>query len=312
MALEEYLAGEVVEDYADGLVSRREALRRLGLLGLGAGASVQLLAGCSGEDDDGSAASSTTSASTSTAPTTDPSAIPGDETSTTAADDSAAETIRFDGSSGELIAAWAAAAESKAGLLVVHENRGLTPHFPALVERFAADGYSSLCVDLLSPEGGTAALTDPAGAPAALGAAPLERLLGDLRAGIDELQRRVPDRKVGAIGFCFGGGMVWNLLQAGEARLAAAAPFYGPAPADADFSGAEAAVFAVYAELDERVNASREAATAALEAAGLTHEVKTYAGAGHAFFNDTGERYHEAAATEAYADVLAWFGQHLA
>ena len=71
-------------------------------------------------------------------------------------------------------------------------------------------------------------------------------------------------------------------------------------------------MLAVYAELDARVNASREAATAALEAAGLTHEVKTYAGADHAFFNDTGPRYHEAAADEAYADVLAWFDRHLA
>jgi carboxymethylenebutenolidase len=71
-------------------------------------------------------------------------------------------------------------------------------------------------------------------------------------------------------------------------------------------------VLAVYGELDGRVNASRDAATAALEAAGLTHEVKTYAGADHAFFNDTGQRYNEAAATQAWADLLAWFDEHLA
>jgi carboxymethylenebutenolidase len=130
-------------------------------------------------------------------------------------------------------------------------------------------------------------------------------------AGIDELERRAPGAPVGTVGFCFGGGMVWALLDAGEARLSAAAPFYGPAPADADFSGAGAAVLAVYAELDDRVNASRDAATAALEAAGLTHEVKTFAGADHAFFNDTGQRYNAEAATEAYADLLAWFGEHL-
>ncbi|HJR24824.1 MAG TPA: dienelactone hydrolase family protein, partial [Acidimicrobiales bacterium] len=114
------------------------------------------------------------------------------------------------------------------------------------------------------------------------------------------------------VGFCFGGGMVWALLDAGEVRLAAAAPFYGPAPEGADFSGAQAAVLAVYGELDDRVNASRDAATAALEAAGLEHEVKTFPGADHAFFNETGPRYDEAAATQAYADLLDWFGRHLA
>lgn len=180
-----------------------------------------------------------------------------------------------------------------------------------MVSRFAAAGYSSLCVDLLSPEGGAAKLGDEAAAQAAIGAAPLERLLGDLGSGIDELQSRVSGKKVGAIGFCFGGGMVWNLLNNGEARLAAAAPFYGPAPANPDFSKAKAAVFAVYGELDARVNASRDAARAALEKAKLTHEVKTYTGADHAFFNDTGARYNQAAATQAFADVKAWFTKYL-
>jgi carboxymethylenebutenolidase len=106
--------------------------------------------------------------------------------------------------------------------------------------------------------------------------------------------------------------MVWNLLAAGEDRVAAAIPFYGPAPADADFGNARAAVLGVYGELDERVNATRDAATAALDAAGLEYEIKTFPGANHAFFNDTGPNYNEAAATEAYADVLHWFGSHLA
>jgi carboxymethylenebutenolidase len=96
-----------------------------------------------------------------------------------------------------------------------------------------------------SAEGGTAALADPGAAPAALGRAPLERLLGDLRAGIDELTRRVPGAKVGAVGFCFGGGMAWNLLDAGETRLAAVVPFYGPALDNPDFRGARAAVLGV-------------------------------------------------------------------
>ena len=99
-----------------------------------------------------------------------------------------------------------------------------------------------------------------------------------MRSAIDELEQRVPDQKIGMIGFCFGGGMTWTLLAAGEPRLAAAAPFYGPTPANADFSGSDAAVLAVYGALDARVNGTRDAAVAALQAAGLTYEVKELRG----------------------------------
>jgi carboxymethylenebutenolidase len=145
-----------------------------------------------------------------------------------------------------------------------------------------------------------------------LSAASLDQLLGDLGAGIDELQRRAPGQKIGVVGFCFGGAMTWNLLDAGELRAQAAVPFYGPAPDNPDFTGSQAAVLAIYAGLDDRVNASRDRAIAALDAAGLTYEVKTFDGVDHAFFNDTGPRYNAAAATEAYALVLDWLGQHLA
>jgi carboxymethylenebutenolidase len=168
-------------------------------------------------------------------------------------------------------------------------------------------------VDLLSEEGGTAKFTDPAQATAALNAAPAERFFADMRSALDELAKRVPGKKAAAMGFCFGGGQVWSLLNAGEPRLYAAAPFYGPAPANADFSGSpNAKVLGVYAQLDDRVNASREPAKAALAKAGLTHEMVTYPGANHAFFNDTGQRYHPEAAAQAYQKLLEWFGQYLA
>ena len=298
MALRNYLVGEVAEDFADGLLSRREAVRRLGLLGLSLSGATTLLAACGEPTEGGSGAPSPAAASTPTAGgtgTTEP-----------------GESVRFAGPAGELQGAWAAAKDPRGALLVIHENRGLTPHFFDLVGRFASASYSALCVDLLSAEGGTASLKDPAAAPTMLGNAPPGRLLGDLKAGIDELERRVPDAKVGVVGFCFGGGMTWNLLQAGEQRLAAAVPFYGPAPESPDFSRAKAAVFAIYGEQDERVNASRDRAEAALKAAGLTYEIRTFAGAGHAFFNDTGPRYNAQAAQEAYQAVLDWYAQHLA
>ncbi|MGH3391314.1 MAG: dienelactone hydrolase family protein, partial [Actinomadura sp.] len=142
--------------------------------------------------------------------------------------------------------------------------------------------------------------------------APPERLAADMKAGVSELARRVPDKKIAATGFCFGGGMVWLLLSSNEPRLSAAIPFYGPLPDNADFAGSKAAVLGIYGALDQRVNATRDAATAALERAGLTHESVTYEGANHAFFNDTGERYNATAATQAYQRVLDWFGRHLA
>ena len=231
----------------------------------------------------------------------------------TAATGAPPEDIRFPGPTGQLIGVLAVAAAPKGAVLVIHENRGLTTHIRSIPARLAADGYTALAIDLLSEEGGSASLASEADATAALGRAPAARLVADLRGGLDELVRRAPGAKVAAIGFCFGGGMTWQLLAAGEPRLSAAVPFYGPAPGGADFRGSpNAAVLAMYGELDARVNATQSAARAALEAAGLTHELRVFPGADHAFFNETGPRYNASAATEAYVAMLAWFAVHLA
>jgi carboxymethylenebutenolidase len=303
MALREYLTTEVGEDWIDGLISRREAIRRLALLGMSVGSASALLAAC--------AAEAGPSGRTSPLATTAGSGSPGVSPATSVAP-VAGETITFAGPRGELQGFFAPAADPGGAILVIHENRGLTDHVRSVATRLAGDGYSALAIDLLSEEGGTAALGDPANVPAALAGASNERLVADMRAGLDELERRVPGAALAITGFCFGGGMVWTLLDAGEPRLAAAIPFYGPAPSSLDFSGENASVLGIYAELDSRVNASRETAAAALAAAGLTHEMKTYPGVDHAFFNDTGGRYDPTQAAAAYADVLAWLETHLA
>jgi carboxymethylenebutenolidase len=308
MALREYLTTEVGEDWVDGLISRREAIRRLVLLGLTVPSATALLAACAAEINP-SPTTSTPGAGTSSpaaAATGSSTAGPG------AGSPVAGEAVTFTGPRGELQGFLASAAEPTGAILVIHENRGLTDHIRSVAGRLAADGYTALAIDLLSEEGGTGALGDSGQVPAALAVAPTERLVGDMQAGLSELERRTPGAKLAVIGFCFGGGMVWTLLDAGEPRLAAAIPFYGPASADVGFSGDRAAVLGIYAELDSRVNASRATATAALEAAGLTHEIKTYPGVDHAFFNDTGGRYDPTQATAAYADVLAWLGRYLA
>jgi carboxymethylenebutenolidase len=298
MALRDYLVGEVAEDYSDGVLSRREALRRLALLGLGVAAAGAVLSACGTQP--------VAPPASAPPPTGDP---PGRAQSV-----GRGQEVRFPGPAGELIGAWAAPAGGRpqGAVLVVHENRGLTEHFFDLVGRLAGAGYGTLCVDLLSARGGTAALTDPAQAPTVLAGTPADALLADLRAGIDELGRRVPGGKVGVVGFCFGGGMTWQLLQAGEPRLAAAIPFYGPVPDQPDFRRVTAAVLAMFAGEDDRVNAGRERAEAALRAAGVTYWIRTFEGADHAFFNDTGPRYNARAAEQAYAETLDWFGRHLA
>jgi len=307
MALEEYIAQEIALDCKDGLLSRREALRRLGLMGMTAAAATAVLAAC-GDDSGAAAATSAATATTASVATTAAGA------STTAASATAAgEEIRFTGPNGELIGLLAEAPSPRGAVLVIHENRGLTPHIRSIPPRLAADGYTALAIDLLSEEGGTASLPSEGEATAALGNAPVERMIADLHAGVDELQRRAPDAKVAVIGFCFGGGMTWQLLADGEPRLSAAVPFYGPFPTGASLSGSpNAAVLGIYAGNDTRVNGTRDAAEAALTAAGLTHEMRVFDGVDHAFFNDTGPRYNADAAKQAYQQMLDWFGQHLA
>jgi carboxymethylenebutenolidase len=190
---------------------------------------------------------------------------------------------------------------------VIHENRGLTDHIRNVAGRFAASGWSALALDLLSEEGGTGAFPGEGEVPAALAQVAPERFDADMQAAVTELGNRVPHTPLAAIGFCFGGGMIWRLLASREPRLSAAAPFYGPLPAGADFKGNKAAVLGVYGGLDARVNASRDAAKAALEAAGLDHEILTFLQADHAFFNDTGARFNVQAAEEAWRRVIGWF-----
>jgi carboxymethylenebutenolidase len=299
-----YLAEEVALDHVDGIITRREALRRLGLLGLGLPAAAALLSACGASPEAATPAApagTPTTAPTGTGPATPagPSPLP-------------TEAITFPGPQGlTLQGAWSPAADPKGAVLVIHENRGLTDHIRSVAGRLAASGYSALALDLLSREGGTASFADTAQVTAKLGEIAPERFVADMKAAVDELAERAPEAKLGMVGFCFGGGMTWLLLASEEPRLSAAVPFYGPLPEGADFSGSRAAVLAVYAEQDARVNASRPAAEAALKQAGLTYEIATFPGVQHAFFNDTGQRYDAGAAAQAWDRLLDWYGRHL-
>jgi carboxymethylenebutenolidase len=296
--IQRYLAEEIAEDHADGLVSRREALRRLGLLGLGGAAAASLLA---------AAVADQAKALAGKKAVTEPQAV---EAETAAL---ATREITFRGPGGRrLMGAWGAAKRPRGGVLVIHENRGLNDSIRAIAGRLAASGYSALAIDLLSEEGGTGSFADEFEAMAALGAVPPSRFVADMKAGVTEIRRRLPKKNVAATGFCFGGGMTWLLLASKEPRLAAAVPFYGPFPEGGSLSGAKAAVLGIYAELDSRVNASRSAAQAALRKAGLKHQIVTYSDVDHAFFNPTSSRYDRGAATAAYRRMIGWFDKHVA
>jgi carboxymethylenebutenolidase len=196
-------------------------------------------------------------------------------------------------------------------ILVCHENRGLTLHIRDVARRFAKEGYVALALDLLTREGGTPSLNSDE-IPALLSGAPPERHVGDFAAGLAYLQTLdyVEDGRFGMTGYCFGGGITWR-SAVGIPELKAAVPFYGPAPELEQVPNIKAAVFGVYAEMDERINANKDPLEQALQDAGITYQMKVYPGVNHAFHNDTGERYGEAQATQAWQDTLAWFEQYV-
>ncbi|WP_237568172.1 dienelactone hydrolase family protein [Mycolicibacterium lacusdiani] len=307
--LQRYIAEEIATDHVDGLMSRREALRRMALIGVGATAAGALITACGGNGDESAAPESTATTAGSGGSTTESASAappPGADAEVPT------EPITWAGPQGDLQGAWAAAGAPKGALLVIHENKGLTDWTRSVAGRFAGIGYSALAIDLLSGQGGTATFTDPAQATAALSKISPPEFVANLRSGLDEVARRTPGVRLAAIGFCMGGGLTWQLLAAGEPRLTAAFPFYGPLPEGADLAGSKnAAVLGFYGEKDARVNATKDAAEQALTEAGLVHELVVEQGADHAFFNDTGQRYDPTAAADAWQRVGAWLTQHV-
>jgi carboxymethylenebutenolidase len=294
--MQKYLAEEIAEELADGIINRREAMKRLGLMGITGAAASGLLASFAApavaHNGGGHHGRKRRHRERDWEPI-------------------ATADVTFAGPASPLIGAWAPAEKTRGGVLVIHENRGLNDHTRQIAGRFAANGWSALALDLLSRRGGSAAFPDDTARTVALNelAATPEVFDADMKAALTELRKRVGRHEnLAAIGFCFGGGMIWRLLAAREPRLSAAAPFYGPFPTDGSLEGNRAAVLGVYGGLDARINATRPAAEAALEAARLKHEMLTFLQADHAFFNDTNPaRFNAPAAAEAWRRVLDWF-----
>jgi carboxymethylenebutenolidase len=170
-----------------------------------------------------------------------------------------------------------------------------------------------VAVDLLSPEGGTDSVADPSEIPALLTEGDMMRHVTAFKDAVlyyDSVGDPAAST-VGMIGFCFGGGITWRTATQ-EPRLLAAVPFYGPPPPLEDVPNITAAVLGIYSEdPGDFANEGRDELAAALEEAGVTHEIRVYPGTGHAFHNDMGQRFNAEQATVAWQDTLAWLGQYL-
>ena len=194
-------------------------------------------------------------------------------------------------------------------VLVVHENRGLNPHIEDITRRLALEDFIAFAPDALFPLGGYPG--DEDAARALFGKLDQDKTREDLLAAADWLGRvEGGNGRMGAVGFCYGGGIV-NFLATRRPQLAAAAPFYGGAPLSQDVARIKAELLVVLAAEDERINAAWPAYEAALKAAGVRYALYQPAGTRHGFNNDTTPRYDKDAATEAWRRTLALFNRTL-
>ncbi len=199
------------------------------------------------------------------------------------------------------------------GLIIIHENRGLTPHIPDVARRFANQGYVALAPDLLSRLGGTGKFLTTDEATAAIGTLSTEGVISDLNAAFAYLQSLPEVRKdsIGVIGYCWGGGNSL-LFATRNNKLGAAVVYYGPNPANIDdVANITAPVLGIYGEEDSRISMNVPALVEAMQKHNKLFEYEMYAGAAHAFFNDTGTRYHPGAAAGAWQVTLAFLQEHL-
>ena len=233
-----------------------------------------------------------------------------------AADDKrlTAKDVVYGGSSGEMKGYLVRPAEAAAplgGVIVIHENRGLNPHIRDVARRMALEGFIALAPDFLSPSGGTPANEDQARdmigkLDPAVTAANAEASLQFL-AKLDGATGNV-----GAIGFCWGGGLV-NRFATQSPELKAGVAYYGAQPPAEDVPAIKAALMLHYAGLDERINAGIDAYRKALESGGKTFEIHVYEGVNHTFNNDTSAaRYDKAAADLAWQRTVAFLKKNLA
>jgi carboxymethylenebutenolidase len=223
------------------------------------------------------------------------------------------EFVAYPGETGDVRAYLArpAAKQKYPAVIVIHENRALQPHIMDVTRRMAAEGFLSLAPDALSPMGGTPE-GDESVAASMMRELDTEQTTKNFVAAVKYLETHpLSTGKVGCTGFCWGGGMT-NQVAVLSPTLDAAVPYYGSQPSAEDVAKIKAPIMAHYGEDDERIDAGIPAFEEALKKAGIEYHIYIYEGAGHAFNNDTGDRYNEAAAKLAWERTIAFFKEKLA
>lgn len=322
-----YLADEFAEDYTEGRLSRREALKLIASVTGSLIAANSILSACAPQTEEPAAAGTLPADTPTTAPavSSSPTAEPASSQAPVAPAPSAYGTVMPDDPAviaGEVqipandtnITGYLARpsnADVSPVILVCHENRGLTPHIQDVTRRYAKAGYVGLAVDLLSRQGGSATVGTES-VPGVLGNIQPEQFVEDFKSGWRYLQGEpfADADRVGMTGFCFGGGVTWQ-VAVHMPELLAASPYYGPHPDTSDVPSIRAAVLAIYGELDNRINSGIPPVEEAMLANNKTYEKVIYPNADHAFHNDTGSRYDPEAAQDAWQRTLAWFEQYV-
>jgi len=196
-------------------------------------------------------------------------------------------------------------------VFVIHENRGLNPHIKDVTRRIAKEGFIAFGGDFLTAKGGTPADEDKA--RDMIGTLTPQEIASFGTAALDALAKiDGGNGKVGAVGFCWGGGVVNQLAVSGDPSLKAGVAYYGMQPKAAEVPKIAAPLMLQYAGLDERINAGIKDYEAALKANGKVFEVFVYDGVNHAFNNDTNAaRYNKAAADLAWGRTIGFFKKYL-
>lgn len=300
-----YLLDEFADDYRSGRMSRRDfVVKVIGVAGgLAAATGVFQAAGLSAAEVVAAQALPRVEQAQPNAVTVSP-----DDPDISVSD------VRFPSNDGTMLGGYLALPSQPgnfAGIVVIHENRGLLEHHKDVVRRYAKAGFAAVAPDLVSHDGGTDTV-NPDDVPGLLARADPQRHADDaIGAGaFIRAQDGVRSDAHGITGFCFGGGVTWRTIGE-DASIAAAVPFYGPQPPLELLAHTRAAALGIYAELDTAITSTAQAVMGALETAGVPHDYHIYSGANHAFFNDTGDRYNKDAATDAWTRALAWFHQYL-
>jgi carboxymethylenebutenolidase len=204
------------------------------------------------------------------------------------------------------------AREPRPAVLVVHENRGLNEHIKDVNRRVAKAGFVAVAVDLLSRQGGTHMFADPEVAGQAYNRTTVDQRREDMASTLLTIrdQPYVRRDRLGAVGFCAGGGNVFDLAVTTN-LLNAAVVFYGAAPAAEAIPNLQAPLLGIFAELDRGINSRLPGLLTALMAGNKRHAIHIYENARHAFHNDTGAGYDPGASCDAWPKTIAFFQRHL-